>query len=67
MTKITLQLPSDIAAAPKEEISKLLDAEIDQFSEYMSSIGDWKTAGPLLPQERALIKTYLVQKVKGTF
>lgn len=67
MTALTLQLPSDTAAGTKEEISKLLDTEIDKFSEYMCNIGDWKTAGPLLPQERALIKTYLVQKVKGTF
>ncbi|TXH11773.1 MAG: hypothetical protein E6R04_00635 [Spirochaetes bacterium] len=53
------------ALKSKEEVSKILDAEIDRFSNFMATIGDWKAAGPLSAPERTLIKTYLVHKLNG--
>ena len=50
---------------PREKISSLLDQEIEDFSNFMATIGDWRAVGPLSPPERALIKTYLVQKLTG--
>lgn len=49
----------------KEELLALLDHEVDDFSQFMSTLGDWRSVGPLNPPERALIKTYLVHKITG--
>lgn len=65
MKELTLQLPQDYQGKPKEELLALLDQEVEDFSKYMSTIGDWRSVGPLNHLERALIKTYLVQKVTG--
>ncbi len=50
---------------PREKLSTLFDQEIEDFSKFMSTIGDWRSVGPLSSPERALIKTYLVQKLTG--
>lgn len=49
----------------QEEVLPLLDAEISLFSEYMSKLPDTRAAGPLIGPERALLKTYLVAKIRG--
>jgi hypothetical protein len=49
----------------KEELSRLLDGEVDRFSKFMEVVSDPKAAGALTPMERALIKTYLVHKSLG--
>lgn len=50
---------------PREKLLNLFDQEIDDFSKFMSTIGDWRAVGPLNSPERALIKTYLIQKLTG--
>lgn len=65
MSVLTLALDKEHADKTKEEISLLLDQEIDTFSNFMANIGDWKSVGALSNAERALIKTYLVQKLTG--
>ena len=65
MPDLLLQLAPEHQSKSKEELSILFDQEVDRFSRYMATMGDWKAAGPLLPLERVLIKTYLVQKYTG--
>lgn len=54
-----------VSPSDKEKLSAIFEKEIDDFSKYMSTIGDWKSVGELSLSERALIKTYLVQKYTG--
>jgi len=63
MKDIELVLDDEHKDKSKEELSKLFDEEIEKFSIYMSTIGDWKSVGPLNQQEKALIKSYIVFKV----
>lgn len=65
MKDIHVQFSEEHSGKKKEELLALLDREIDDFSNFMSTLGDWKSVGPLSPPERALIKTYLVHKVTG--
>lgn len=65
MKDVTVNLQDTHSQKSKEEISKILDGEIDRFSNFMATLGDWKSAGPLTAPERALIKTYLIQKING--
>lgn len=65
MSALTLTLSTEHAGKTKEEISLLLDQEVENFSNYMANIGDWKSVGALSNAERALVKTYLVQKLTG--
>jgi len=65
MITVTVQVSPEHQSKSKEELSSLLDGELDLFSHFMSSLGDWKSVGPLTGSERALIKTYLVHKITG--
>ncbi len=65
MKDIIVRVSEDHSGKTKEELLALFDKEIDDFSEFMSTIGDWKSVGALNPLERVLIKTYLVHKVNG--
>lgn len=49
----------------KEQLSKVLDAEVQRFSRYMESIADPNAKGPLSNPEAALVKSYLVAKLTG--
>ena len=49
----------------RKVLSKLLDQEIEDFSVFMSTLGDWKSVGPLNEMEKMLLKTYLVHKLTG--
>jgi uncharacterized protein YjgD (DUF1641 family) len=50
---------------PKEELSMYLDNEIEKFSQYMEKLSDLKAAGVLHPLEKAIVKTYLIYKLKN--
>jgi hypothetical protein len=65
MADLTIVVSEEHKDKPQEEMSELLDKEVENFSAFMATIGDWKTVGPLNSAERALIKTYLVQKLTG--
>lgn len=49
----------------KDHLSKVLDQEIDHFNHFMATFPDFRAQGPLLPQEKFLLKTYLVHKING--
>jgi hypothetical protein len=59
--KVTLH--SDHDGKSKEEVLTLLDAEVERFSIYMSQI-DSPARGALSNPEKALMKTYLVAKLR---
>jgi hypothetical protein len=65
MKDVIVRFADEHQGKSREELSAILDREIEAFSQFMSTIGDWKSVGPLSPPERALIKTYLVHKVTG--
>lgn len=49
----------------QEEQMSLLDAEVERYSKWLAALPDSRASGALNPPERALIKTYLVQKLHG--
>lgn len=51
----------------KKMVNDLLDAEIEEFSHWMATLADIRARGPLMNAEKALLKTYLIQKLKETF
>jgi hypothetical protein len=70
MSKFVLYIDStDGAPAPKasekEALLAVVNEEVERFSTYMATLGDWKSAGPLNEMEKTLIRTYLVQKFTG--
>lgn len=62
MKEIQLKVPSELQ---REQLNALFDQEVEQFSIWMARLADPLARGALLPQEKALIKTYLVQKHQG--
>lgn len=65
MALVDLRMGPEHTGASKDEILKLLDIEIEKFSRFMDSLDDWRARGALLPQEKAMLKTYLVHKIAG--
>lgn len=66
MKEIRLMLDPELGEVSPEKVLELLDEEVKQFERFMQSQAvDWKVRGELLPQERVLLKTYLVQKLRG--
>jgi hypothetical protein len=61
---IEIKLATEHVNKSKEEILLILEAELDKFSTYMSNLSDWRARGSLNSGERALLKTYLVNKIK---
>jgi hypothetical protein len=49
----------------KEELLVEVEGEVEKFSNYMSSLEDWRARGALNSPEKALLRTYLVQKLQG--
>ena len=64
MSTIRIEM-DNFNAFSTDEKSKFIDEEVEKFSIYMATLGDWKQAGPLNKQERMLIKSYLVCKLAG--
>jgi hypothetical protein len=64
--RVNAQFSEELSKAPKEEQSKALDAEVERFSQFMENeVPDIIARGPLMTPEKALLKTYLVQKLTG--
>lgn len=61
MKEIQITVPEDT----KEQLNDLFDKEVEQFSRWMANMADPLARGPLIAPEKALIKTYLVQKLRG--
>ena len=49
----------------KEELLKEVEVEVEKFSSYMENLEDWRARGALNNPEKALLRTYLVQKLQG--
>lgn len=54
-----VRVTSDAPLEQRDELEKEVDADIADFSSSFQGIGD----GPLIPAERAIIKTYLAWKL----
>ena len=67
MAIIDLRMAPEHTGASKEEILKLLDLEVEKFSEFMAHLDDFRAKGELINSEKALLKTFLVQKLAGKF
>ena len=65
MTDLELVLAVEHRGKTKDDLSLLLDLEIERFSNWMANLSDWRAAGALSRPEKALLKTYLVNKVTG--
>lgn len=52
---------------PREEVEKILDREVERFSNFMANLGDWRGSGALSNPEKMLLKTYLIQKYRSRF
>lgn len=65
MPDVQLILADEHKNKTKEELSILFDQEIERFSKFMATLGDWRSLGPLNNGERMLLKTFLVQKYNG--
>lgn len=65
MAGVLVQFAPEFLGKPRDELEKILDREVQDFSDFMKTIADPVGAGPLMPLERALIKTYLVHKIRG--
>ncbi len=53
------------ANASQEEKLKMIDEEVERYSTWLANLPDSRASGALNNPERALIKTYLVQKMNG--
>lgn len=65
MPDLKLILDEQHAGKAKEEVLVLIDAEVERFSTWMAVLPDSRARGALSNPEKALIKTYLVQKLTG--
>jgi len=65
MADLTLALSSEHTGKTKEQLLEVMDREVERFSQWMASLPDERARGALSNPERALIKTYLVQKFTG--
>lgn len=65
MKILDLTLCKEHESKTKDEVIKLVEQEVDKFSQFMAGLGEWKSAGPLIPQERILIQSYLIHKLRG--
>lgn len=65
MPDLTLVVSEEHQGKTKEELSAIFDKEIERFSHFMATLGDWRSVGPLNGGERMLLKTFLVHKYNG--
>jgi len=50
----------------KDETLASVNEEVEKFSNFMATLEDWRARGALNSPEKALLRTYLLQKVQGT-
>lgn len=65
MPNIELKLDPKYDGMVKEEVLKAIDEDIEAFSDFMAKLGDWRANGALSNPEKALIRTFIVHKLKG--
>lgn len=65
MPNIELKLDPKYDGKTKEEILVAVDEDVEVFSNFMASLPDWRAQGALSNSEKALIRTFIVHKLKG--
>lgn len=65
MADINLTLDPKFEGKSQDEVLAVFDQEVERFSAFMAGVGDWRAKGALNNPEKALLKTYLVQKHRG--
>lgn len=65
LSSIDMKLPEEFETKSKEEQLALLDDEITRFSTFMANLPDSRARGALSNPEKALLKSYLVAKIRG--
>lgn len=65
MPDLVLKLSEELEGKTKEEKLVIFDKEVDRFSKWLERLNDPRANGPLSNPEKALLKTYLVQKYTG--
>ena len=60
---ITISLPEGFDNKPTEEKDAVLEKDLDKFSDFLKTLNNKWMNNPLTPQERALIKSYLIWKI----
>jgi hypothetical protein len=64
MNDVTVSFHPDHEAKGKDQKLAVLDEEVARFSDYMAKLDDARARGALSNPEKALIKTYLVAKLR---
>lgn len=63
---IEVKFGPHLSGATEDQQQKVMDEEIDRFSAFMADkVSDPLAMGRLTNFERAILKTYLVYKVRG--
>lgn len=62
---VTFALKEEHQGKSQEEQSALLDLEVENLSKFFETLDDFRARGALNKMERALVKTYMVQKLTG--
>jgi hypothetical protein len=65
MKEVILKIDESLGELSRPQLADLIKKEVDDFSAFMATLADWKSVGPLAPQERLLVESYLWQKLNG--
>lgn len=60
-----MELAGDLASKDPATQLEAIDREVDRYSKWLAELKDSRASGPLSNAEKALVKTYLVQKLHG--
>lgn len=62
---IKMSWADGLETVDKQAQNEALDREVERYSQWLSKLPDSRASGALNNPEKALIKTYLVQKLTG--
>lgn len=65
MKGVTLAIDPSLEVKTKEDLVKVFQQEVFEFSDWMRKLPDWKQQGALTVPEQTLLLTYLIQKYVG--
>ena len=62
---IEMKWSAELEGKDQKTQNEALDREVERYSRWLDTLADERAKGCLSNPERALIKTYLVQKLTG--
>jgi hypothetical protein len=65
LPNIELKLDPKYDGKTQEEVLAAVNEDIEVFSNFMANLPDWRASGALSNAEKALIRTFIVHKLKG--